>query len=84
MLAVASKTPLVSLQCSISSPSPRSKATKLSLPDKLIPNFVKCFSYDDASGLLEVRLYGPCYAHYEDELTYFDNEVRGNLSYDTL
>ncbi|KAG6483636.1 hypothetical protein ZIOFF_060288 [Zingiber officinale] len=42
MLAAALKPPLVSLQCSTSSPSPRSKATKLSFPDKLIPKFVKC------------------------------------------
>ncbi|XP_042469276.1 uncharacterized protein LOC122051975 isoform X3 [Zingiber officinale] len=68
-LAAASKSPLVSLQCSTSSPSPGSKETKLSLPDKLIPKFVKCFSYDDAFGLLEVRLYGPCYAHYEPTST---------------
>ncbi|KAG6513073.1 hypothetical protein ZIOFF_023380 [Zingiber officinale] len=54
------------------------------LPNALIPKSVNCFSYDDASCLLEVRLYGPYYAHYEDELTYFDSKERENLSYGTL
>ncbi|KAG6468421.1 hypothetical protein ZIOFF_073106 [Zingiber officinale] len=51
------------------------------LPSGLIPESVECFSYDDTSCLLEVRLCGPCYAHYEDGLAHFDSEVRGNLSY---
>ncbi|KAG6480013.1 hypothetical protein ZIOFF_063490 [Zingiber officinale] len=49
-----------------------------------IPKSVDCFSYDDASCLLEVQLYGPYYAHYEDKLTYFDSKEQENLSYGTL
>ncbi|XP_042421298.1 uncharacterized protein LOC122009264 [Zingiber officinale] len=40
--------------------------------------------HDDASGLLEVRLYGPCYSYCEDGLTSFNSEARGNLSYGAL
>ncbi|KAG6476355.1 hypothetical protein ZIOFF_065595 [Zingiber officinale] len=38
-------------------------------------------SPDDASDLLNVRLYGLCYTQYKDELAYFNSEVWGNLSY---
>lgn len=54
------------------------------LPGGLIPKDVESFFHNATSGLLEVRLYRPCYAHYYDGLAYFDSEVRGNLSYGAL
>ncbi|XP_042441794.1 uncharacterized protein LOC122027048 isoform X2 [Zingiber officinale] len=54
------------------------------LPGGLIPKDVESFSHDATSGLLEFRLYRPCYAQYYDGLAYFDSEVRGNLSYGAL
>ncbi|XP_010928613.1 uncharacterized protein [Elaeis guineensis] len=53
------------------------------LPAGLVPKTVESFDLDRESGLLEVRLDGPCYAMY-DELAYFDQVVRGNLSYGAL
>ncbi|EHA8592156.1 hypothetical protein COCNU_contig69317579G000010 [Cocos nucifera] len=53
------------------------------LPAGLLPKTVESFDIDRESGLLEVRLDGPCYAMF-DELAYFDQVVRGNLSYGAL
>ncbi|XP_008789769.1 uncharacterized protein LOC103707160 [Phoenix dactylifera] len=53
------------------------------LPAGLVPKTVESFDLDRDSGLLEVRLERPCYAMY-DELAYFDQVVRGNLSYGAL
>ncbi|XP_074557972.1 uncharacterized protein LOC141813870 [Curcuma longa] len=54
------------------------------LPGGLFPRGVEYFSLDLSSGLLEVRLRGPCYARYDDNLTYFERVVRGKLSYGEL
>lgn len=55
------------------------------LPAGLFPSGVEYFSFDLSSGLLEVRLRGPCYARYDDDnLTYFERVVRGKLSYGEL
>ncbi|XP_042466684.1 uncharacterized protein LOC122049357 [Zingiber officinale] len=54
------------------------------LPAGLLPKAVESFAHDPSSGLLEVLIGRPCYAWYEDGLSFFDREVRGNLSYGAL
>ncbi|KAG6502197.1 hypothetical protein ZIOFF_042086 [Zingiber officinale] len=57
------------------------------LPAGLLPKAVDSFDLDAASGLLEVRLRGACYARYGGgggDLAYFDSVVSGNLSYGAL
>ncbi|KAL0911282.1 hypothetical protein M5K25_019414 [Dendrobium thyrsiflorum] len=53
------------------------------LPAGLLPKAVESYTLDRTSGLLEVRLDRPCYAKY-DGLAYFEQVVRGNLSYGAL
>lgn len=53
------------------------------LPAGLVPKSVESYSLDRSTGLLEVRLERPCYAKY-DSLAFFDQVVRGNLSYGAL
>lgn len=53
------------------------------LPPGLLPKAVKSYTLDPITGLLEVRLDRPCYAKY-DGLAFFDQVVRGNLSYGAL
>ncbi|KAK9155968.1 hypothetical protein Sjap_003448 [Stephania japonica] len=52
------------------------------LPPGLLPKIVRSFNLDD-NGLLEVNLYGPCLAKYENRV-HFESVIRGNLSYGEL
>ncbi|PKA45674.1 hypothetical protein AXF42_Ash011014 [Apostasia shenzhenica] len=53
------------------------------LPAGILPRAVESYTLERTTGLLEVRLYHPCYAKY-DEMAFFDRVVRGNLSYGAL
>ncbi|KAJ0983439.1 hypothetical protein J5N97_011694 [Dioscorea zingiberensis] len=53
------------------------------LPGGLFPKSVESFVFDGDTGLLEARLYGPCYAKY-DGMAFFEQVVRGNLSHGEL
>ncbi|KAK8942938.1 hypothetical protein KSP39_PZI009336 [Platanthera zijinensis] len=53
------------------------------LPPGLLPKAVESYTLDRITGLLEVRLDRPCYAKY-DGLAFFDQVVRGNLSYGAI
>ncbi|KAI0497831.1 hypothetical protein KFK09_021069 [Dendrobium nobile] len=53
------------------------------LPAGLLPKAVESYTLDRTTGLLEVKLDRPCYAKY-DGLAYFEQIVRGNLSYGAL
>ncbi|KAK8952983.1 hypothetical protein KSP40_PGU012543 [Platanthera guangdongensis] len=53
------------------------------LPPGLLPKAVDSYTFDQTSGLLEVRLDRPCYAKY-DGPAFFDQVIRGNLSYGAL
>ncbi|XP_020572998.1 uncharacterized protein LOC110019605 [Phalaenopsis equestris] len=53
------------------------------LPAGLLPKSVESYTLDSATGILEVRLDRPCFAKY-DGLAFFDQVVRGNLSYGAL
>ncbi|KAG0492494.1 hypothetical protein HPP92_005538 [Vanilla planifolia] len=50
------------------------------LPAGLLPTAVRSYDLDRESGLLVVHLDRPCYARY-DGLVFFNQTVRGNLSY---
>ncbi|XP_072986119.1 uncharacterized protein [Typha latifolia] len=54
------------------------------LPGGLLPKTVESFSLDPATGLLDVKITSPCYAKYDDGLAFFDQVVRGNLSFGAL
>ncbi|KAG6490315.1 uncharacterized protein LOC122006360 [Zingiber officinale] len=54
------------------------------LPVGLLPKAVYSFAHDPSSGLLEVRIGRLCYVRYGDGLSFFDREVRGNLSYGAI
>ncbi|KAL0908958.1 hypothetical protein M5K25_023473 [Dendrobium thyrsiflorum] len=53
------------------------------LPPGLLPSAVNSYDLDRETGLLEVHLDSPCFAKY-DGLVFFNQTVRGNLSYGSL
>ncbi|KAG0477261.1 hypothetical protein HPP92_014102 [Vanilla planifolia] len=53
------------------------------LPPGLLPKTVESYTLNRSTGFLEVQLDRPCYAKY-DSLAFFDQVVRGNLSYGQL
>ncbi|KAF0913105.1 hypothetical protein E2562_020244 [Oryza meyeriana var. granulata] len=89
LLAVAATAAAAPLASASPSPSPlRGVANDLlpeyGLPRGLIPEAIASYTFDNATGDFEIRLESTCYIWFGSHLAYFEDTIRGRISYGTI
>lgn len=53
------------------------------LPKGLLPDAVNSYSLS-SDGTFIIQLQNPCYVHFDDQLVYYDKQIKGKLSYGSV